>query len=103
MVLTLQQDKTFPDKPSIYQIVQYHPPSASHRILKSLGLEKVREDLENLSLQKGKVLEFKPKKTEGLKAPLKTKSRFEQSKAVRKAVLHLTQKICQHRTIDITF
>ena len=61
MLLTLQQDKTFPDKPSIYQIVQYHPPSASHRILKSLGLEKVREALENLSLQKGKVLEFKPK------------------------------------------
>jgi len=76
MVLTLQQDKIFLDKPSIYQIVQYHPPSASHRILKSLGLEKVREALENLSLQKGKVLEFKPKKTEGLKAPLKTKSRL---------------------------
>jgi len=45
----------------IQAILRHKSPNTTEKYLKSLGIEKVREALENLSLKKGEVLELKPK------------------------------------------
>jgi len=41
-------------------ILRHKSPKTTERYLKSIGLERVREALEDLSREKGKVLEFQP-------------------------------------------
>jgi integrase len=45
---------------AIQAILRHKSPSTTERYLRSIGLERVREVLEDLSRDKGKVLEFKP-------------------------------------------
>ena len=46
---------------AIQAILRHKSPNTTERYLKSIGLERVREALEDLSREKGKVLEFQPK------------------------------------------
>jgi integrase len=48
---------------AIQAILRHKSPSTTERYLRSIGLERVREVLEDLSREKGKVLEFKPHAT----------------------------------------
>jgi len=57
----------------IQTILRHKSPRTTEMYLKSLGLEKVRGALEDLSQKRGKVLEFKPKETEGEKSPSENK------------------------------
>ena len=41
-------------------ILRHKSPKTTERYLKSVGLERVREALEDLSRKKGEVLEFRP-------------------------------------------
>ncbi len=52
----------------IQAILRHKSPRTTEKYLKSLGIEKVREALEDLSQQKGKVLELKPKEKEAEKS-----------------------------------
>ncbi len=42
-------------------ILRHKSPKTTERYLRSIGLERVREALEDLSREKGEVLEFRPK------------------------------------------
>ncbi len=52
----------------IQTLLRHKSPNTTERYLKSHGLEKVREALEDLSRRKGKVLQFKPWETEDEKS-----------------------------------
>jgi hypothetical protein len=45
----------------IQAILRHKSPGTTERYLRSIGLERVRDALEDLSQGKGKVVEFKPK------------------------------------------
>jgi hypothetical protein len=54
-------------------ILRHKSPKTTEGYLRSIGLERVREALEDLSREKGKVLEFKPKDRESAKQISKNK------------------------------
>ena len=58
---------------AIQAILRHKSPNTTERYLKSIGLERVREALEDLSREKGKVLEFQPKDRESANQVSKNK------------------------------
>ena len=73
----------------IQSVLRHKSARTTEKYLKSLGLEKVRKALEDLSKQKGRVLELKPKEKEGEKATRKTKSRRGSRHLPRRHLLKL--------------
>ena len=59
-------------------ILRHKSPRTTEKYLKRLGLEKVREALEDMSQQQGKVLAFKPKEKEAEKSHSKNKKPSEE-------------------------
>lgn len=62
----------------IQAILRHKSPRTTEKYLKSLGIEKVRDALEELSQQKGKVLEIKPRKKEAEKSHSENKKPSEE-------------------------
>ena len=54
-------------------ILRHKSPKTTERYLRSIGLERVREALEDLSREKGKVLKFQPNGRESANQRIKNK------------------------------